>query len=56
MSIRDFLRMYRVRMEFTEQSHPEALCEGDEFITDALRIRGQCTARDMQRLNACRMY
>jgi hypothetical protein len=23
---------------------------------DALRIRGQCTARDMQRLNACLMY
>jgi hypothetical protein len=22
---------------------------------DALRIRGQCTARDMKRLNACRM-
>jgi hypothetical protein len=51
MSIRDFLRM-----EFTEHSHPEALCEGDEFIMDALRIRSQCTARDMQRLNACRMY
>jgi hypothetical protein len=53
MSIRDFLRMYKVRMEFTEHSHPVALCEGDEFIMDALRERGQCSARDMQRLNAC---
>jgi hypothetical protein len=43
-------------MEFTERCHPVALCEGDEFIMDALRIRGQCTAREMQRLNACRMY
>jgi hypothetical protein len=51
MSICDFLRM-----EFTEHSHPVALCEGDEFIMVALRIRGQCTARDMQRLNACRMH
>jgi ribonuclease HI len=56
MSIRDFLRMYKVRMEFTEHSHPVALCEGDEFIMDALRVRGQCSARDMQRLNACRMH
>jgi hypothetical protein len=51
MSIRDFQRM-----EFTEHSHPDALREVDEFIMDALRIRGQCTARDMQRMNACRMY
>jgi hypothetical protein len=56
MSIRDFLRMYNVRLEFTEHSHPEKLCEGDEFIMDALRTRGQCTPRDMQRLNACRMH
>jgi ribonuclease HI len=56
MSIRDFLRMYDLRLEFTEHSHPVALCDGDEFIMDALRIRGECSARDMQRLNACRMY
>jgi hypothetical protein len=56
MSIRDFLRMYKVRMEFTAHSHPVALCEGDEFIMDALRIRGQCTSGDLQRLNACRMH
>jgi hypothetical protein len=36
MSIRDFLRMYKVRMEFMEHSHPVALCEGNEFIMDAL--------------------
>jgi hypothetical protein len=34
-------------------SHPVALCDGDEFIVDTLRIRGECSARDMQRLNAC---
>jgi hypothetical protein len=56
MSIRDFLRMYDVRMDFTEQSYPVALCDGDEFIMDALRTRGQCTARELQRLNACRMH
>jgi hypothetical protein len=27
-------------LEFTEHSHSEALCEGDEFIMDVLRIRG----------------
>jgi hypothetical protein len=56
MSIRDFLRMYNVRMEFTDHSHPVALCDKDEFIMDALRTRGQCTPREMQRLNACRMH
>jgi hypothetical protein len=58
MSIHDFLRMYNVRLEFTEHSHPVPLCEGGEFIVDALRLRGQCTTRpkDMQRLNACRMH
>jgi hypothetical protein len=45
MSIRDFLRMYNVRMEF-EHSHPVPLCEGDEFIMDALRIRGLLSPRD----------
>jgi hypothetical protein len=56
MSIRDFLRMYNVRLEFTEHSHPVPLCESDEFIMDAMRLRGQCTPNDMQRLNACRMH
>jgi hypothetical protein len=56
MSIHDFLRMYNVRLEFTEHSHPVPLCEGDEFIMDALRLRGQCTPNDMQRLNACCMH
>jgi hypothetical protein len=57
MSIHDFLRMYNMRLEFTEHSrHPVPLCEGDAFIMDALRLRGQCTPNDMQRLNACRMH
>jgi hypothetical protein len=56
MSIRAFLHTYGLRMEFTEHSRQEPLCEGDEFIMDALRKRGKCTALEMQRLNACRMY
>jgi hypothetical protein len=56
MSIRDFLRMYTVRMELTDHSHPVALCDNDAFIMHALRTRGQCTAGEMKRLNACRMH
>jgi hypothetical protein len=56
MSIRDFLRMYNVRLEFTDHSHPVALCKNDEFIMDALRLRGECTPGELQRLNACRMH
>jgi hypothetical protein len=56
MVIRDFLRTYNVRMEFTTHSHPVTLCKGDEFIMDALRIRGNCSPRELQKLNACRMH
>jgi hypothetical protein len=56
MAIRDFLRTYNVRMEFTTHSHPVTLCEGDEFLMDALRIRGNCSPRELQKLNACRMH
>jgi hypothetical protein len=43
MAIRDFLRTYNVRMEFTTHSHSVTLCEGDEFLMDALRLRGNCS-------------
>jgi hypothetical protein len=35
---------------------PSTTVRGDEFIMDALRIRGHCSAREMQWLNACRMH
>jgi hypothetical protein len=56
MAIRDFLRTYKVRMEFTTHSHPVTLWEGDEFIMDALRLRGNCSPRQLQKLNAYRMH
>jgi hypothetical protein len=45
-----------VRMEFTDHSHPVALCDNDAFIMDALRTRGKCTVGELKRLNACRMH
>ena len=56
MSIRDFLRTYQVKLEFTNHSLPQALCDGDEFIMDALRSRTNCSPSQLQRLNACRMH
>jgi hypothetical protein len=46
MAIRDFLRTYNVRMEFTTHSHPVALCVEDVFIMDALRRRGECSPNE----------
>ena len=31
-------------------------CERDEFIMDALHLRGQCSTLELQQLNACRMH
>jgi hypothetical protein len=56
MSIRDFLRTYGLQIEFTHTLTPAIQCVNDEFIMDALRVRGSCTATDLQRLNACRMW
>jgi hypothetical protein len=56
MAIRDFLRTYKNRMKFAAHSHPVTLCDKDEFIMDALRIRGECSPNELQRLNACRMH
>jgi hypothetical protein len=44
-------------MEFSDHSQLVSLCDNDEFIMDAFRIRGNCTPLlEMQRLNACRMH
>jgi hypothetical protein len=56
MAIRAFLCTYKVRMEFTTHSHPVTLCEGDEFLMDALRLRGNCSPSQLEKLNACRMH
>ena len=56
MSIRDFLRTYNLRLDFTSAVLPELQCGQDEFLMDALRTRGQCTATELQYLNACRLF
>ena len=56
MSIRDFLRTYGMKVELSVTPIPTIQCINDEFIMDAFRARGGCTATELQRLNACRMY
>ena len=56
MCICDFLRTYNLRVDFTATTIPTIQCGGDEFIMDGLRLRGGCTATELQRLNACRMF
>ena len=56
MSIRDFLRTYGLQVDFTETAAVKLQSRNDEFLTDALRQRGSCTATELQRLNACRMF
>ena len=56
MSIRDFIRTYGLRVELSETPLPTTQCVNDEFLMDAFRKRGGCTATELQRLNACRMY
>jgi hypothetical protein len=56
MCIRDFLRTYGLRVELSVTPLPTVQCANDEFIMDAVRTRGGCTAIELQRLNACRMY
>ena len=56
MSIRDFLRTYNLRLDFSTAVLPVLQCARDEFIMDALRVRGQCTAIELQHLNACRLF
>jgi len=56
MGVRDFLRTYGFKIDFSRTTLPQVQCENDEFIMDALRLRGQCSTSDLQHLNACRMF
>jgi hypothetical protein len=56
MGIRDFLRTYGPRINFTTTPIPEVQCVHDEFIMDAMRESGGCSATELQQLNACRMW
>jgi hypothetical protein len=56
MSIQDFLWTYGLRIDFTKTPIPVVQCDHDEFLMDALRVRGSCTATELQQMNACRMW
>jgi ribonuclease HI len=56
MSVRDFLSMYNLHLEFSQLARPVVQCVHDEFIMDAIRARATCTATELQRVNACRLY
>ena len=56
MSIRDFLRTYGLRLDLTSHAVPKEQATMDEFIMDAICERGECTATQLQRINACRMF
>ena len=56
MSVHDFLRTYHLQLDFTSAVLPALCCDGDEFLMDALRTRGQRTSTDLQHLNACRLF
>ena len=56
MGVRDFLRTYGFKIDFSHTTLPEVQCENDEFIMDALCLHGQCSTLDLQHLNACLMF
>jgi hypothetical protein len=56
MSIRDFLRTYGLRIDLTRIEKPKEQALKDELLMDAIRERGGCTATQLQRINACRMF
>ena len=57
MGIRDFLRTYDFKIDLTADSTFQVIQRvGDEFIMDAFRTRGDCTATQLTRLNACRLF
>jgi hypothetical protein len=56
MSNRDFLRTCGLRIEFIKTPIPVVQCDHNEFLMDALRVRGGCTATKLQQMNACRMW
>ena len=56
MCIRDFLATYKMQIEIIQKARTCIQCENDEFIMDALRSRGNCSATELQNLNACRLF
>ena len=56
MCIRDFLRTYGLKVDFSATPLPKTQCVSDEFIMDAIRERGGCSTTELQRVNACRMW
>ena len=52
MCIRDFLSTFKLRVQFTQSPIQILLCDHDEFIMDALQVRGECSYSQLQRLNA----
>jgi hypothetical protein len=56
MCIRDFLQTYGFRIQLSHTPIPKIQCVHDEFIMDVFRDRSECTATQLQKLNACRMY
>ena len=48
MGVRDFLRTYGYTIDFSHTTIPTVQCERDEFIMDALRLRGQCSTLELQ--------
>jgi hypothetical protein len=53
MSIRDFLRTYKLQIHVPAATRPKLQCNHDEFIMDALRMRGKCTAVELQSQRTC---
>jgi hypothetical protein len=47
MCIWDFLRTYGLRIDFSGTPLPEVQCDNDEFIMDAVRERGGCSATNV---------
>jgi hypothetical protein len=56
MCIRNFLRTYDLRIDLSYTPIPTIQCVNDEFLMDGFRERSACTATQLQKLNACRMY
>lgn len=57
MSIRDFLCTYNLHLNLTSNiALPQLQCINDSFVMDLLWVNGECSAQELQRLNACRMF
>jgi hypothetical protein len=56
MCMRDYLRTYEFRLEFSFPFRTYPHCDGDVYIMDAFRSSGSCTSTELVRLNACRIF